>query len=116
MALRVSQATFHAAVVENMVEFEMSKGEALADAIEQFKQQGVDLSNLDLSGSAIREDGTVEVHPLFTVHVSVLRFCPIASVATAGLSAHRRLCALAVSFEKRISQAGSAVRTHWCRC
>jgi hypothetical protein len=58
---RVSQETFHAAVVENMVEFEMSKGEALADAIEQFKQQGVDVSNLDLSGAAIGDDGTITV-------------------------------------------------------
>lgn len=64
MALRITQATFHAAVVENMTEFEMNKTEALADAIEQFKQQGVDLSNLDLSGGAITEDGTVEVRAI----------------------------------------------------
>lgn len=61
MALRVSQETFHGAVVENMKEFDMPKEEALADAIEQFKQQGVDLSNLDTSGAAIGEDGTIQV-------------------------------------------------------
>jgi hypothetical protein len=60
-ATRISQETFHAAVVENMVEFEMSKEEALVDAIEQFKQQGVDISNLDVSGAAIGEDGTITV-------------------------------------------------------
>ena len=44
-----------------MHEFDMSKDEAVADAVEQFKQQGVDLSGIDLSGAAISSDGTVEV-------------------------------------------------------
>jgi hypothetical protein len=60
-AKRITQSTFHAAVVENMQEFDMPKDEAVADAIEQFKQQGVDLSGLDTSGAAIRDDGTIEV-------------------------------------------------------
>ncbi len=60
-AKKISQATFHAAVAENMVEFGMDKAEAVGDAIEQFKQQGVDLTGLDLSGDAVRDDGTIEV-------------------------------------------------------
>ncbi len=44
-----------------MVEFEMEKDEAVTDAIEQFKQQGVDLAGIDISGALIRDDGTVEV-------------------------------------------------------
>ena len=44
-----------------MVEFGMEKGEAVEDAIEQFKQQGVDLTGLDLTAAAVREDGSIEV-------------------------------------------------------
>lgn len=43
---QISQETFDAVVRENMEEFEMSLGEAIQDATEQFKTQGVDLSNL----------------------------------------------------------------------
>ena len=39
----------------------MEKEEAVSDAVEQFRQQGVDLSGLDLTGAAIRDDGTIEV-------------------------------------------------------
>jgi hypothetical protein len=60
-AKRISQATFHGVVVENMTEFDMSKEEAIADAVEQFKAQGVDLSDIDTACAAIREDGTIEV-------------------------------------------------------
>jgi hypothetical protein len=60
-AKRISQSTFNAAVAENMVEFGMEKGEAVEDAIEQFKQQGVDLTGLDLTAAAVREDGSIEV-------------------------------------------------------
>ena len=47
---RISQKTFDETVRENVEEFEMEKEEALADAIEQFKTQGVDLTNIDTSG------------------------------------------------------------------
>ena len=47
---RISQKTFDETVRENIEEFEMEKEEALAEAIEQFKTQGVDLTNIDTSG------------------------------------------------------------------
>lgn len=43
---RITQETFDDAVKENIEEFEMSPEEAVEDAIQQFKSQGVDLSNI----------------------------------------------------------------------
>lgn len=43
---QISQETFDAVVRENMEEFEMDLNEAVQDAIDQFKTQGVDMSNL----------------------------------------------------------------------
>ena len=54
--MRISQETFDDVVRENVEDFEMEKEEALAEAINQFKSQGVDLSNVDLTGGAGREE------------------------------------------------------------
>jgi hypothetical protein len=43
---RISQETFDETVKENMDDFDMSREDAIADAIEQFKMQGIDLSNI----------------------------------------------------------------------
>ena len=43
---KITQETFDAVVRENIEEFEMDLDEAVEDAKEQFKTQGVDLSNL----------------------------------------------------------------------
>ena len=43
---RVSQETFDETVKENMDDFDMPLEEAIANAIEQFKMQGIDLSNI----------------------------------------------------------------------
>lgn len=43
---KITQETFDAVVQENIEEFEMDLEEAVQDAKEQFKTQGVDLSNL----------------------------------------------------------------------
>ena len=53
---RISQETFDAAVQENIEEFEMTKEEALKDAIQQFQSQGVSLQYLDLTGGEGREE------------------------------------------------------------
>lgn len=45
-AKRITQETFDAVVKENCDEFGMEPEEAIADAEEQFKSQGVDLSNI----------------------------------------------------------------------
>lgn len=49
MERRVTQETFDAAVQENEDEFGMGREEALRDAIQQFRSQGVDLSSIDVS-------------------------------------------------------------------
>ncbi|XP_046403428.1 armadillo repeat-containing protein 6 homolog [Ischnura elegans] len=51
MALVISQETFDNAVKENIEEFQMSSEEAVKNAIEEFKAQGVDLSNIVTSSS-----------------------------------------------------------------
>ena len=53
---RISQETFDDVVRENIEDFEMEKDEALTEAINQFKSQGVDLSNIDLTGGAGRKE------------------------------------------------------------
>ena len=71
MAKRISQETFDSVVGENVTDFEMTPEEALADAIKQFKSQGVDLNNVDTTGGigrfelmeaiALVKSGTLEV-------------------------------------------------------
>lgn len=53
---RISQETFDDVVKENIDEFDMDPPEALAEAISQFKKQGVDLMNLDLTGGIGRQE------------------------------------------------------------
>jgi len=52
--IRVSQEAFDEVVRENMEEFDMPEEEAVADAVAQFKMQGVDLSNIVRSTVAER--------------------------------------------------------------
>lgn len=61
---RVSQETFDEVVRENMEEFDMDAAEAVSDAAEQFKLEGVDLSNIEQR--APNADGSTEApaHPL----------------------------------------------------
>ena len=49
---RITQETFDEVVRENGEEFDMSLTEAIQDAQRQFLKQGIDLSNIDLSGGA----------------------------------------------------------------
>jgi hypothetical protein len=53
---QISQETFDSVVQENVDDFDMTKEAALADAIEQFKMQGVDLSSIDVTGGIGREE------------------------------------------------------------
>lgn len=57
MERRISQETFDTAVKENMEEFDMPLAEAISDALQQFRGQGVDLTNIDTSGG----EGKVEI-------------------------------------------------------
>ena len=48
MERRVTQATFDGVVEENMSDFDMTREDAIKDAVKQFKTQGVDLSTVDV--------------------------------------------------------------------
>ena len=65
---KITQATFDECVAENVEEFDMEPAEALADAVEQFERQGVDLSGVDTSGS---DERRAEREAL-TAHVALL--------------------------------------------
>lgn len=67
-AKRISQETFDAAVLENIEEFDMVPAEALTDAVQQFVQQGVDLSNIVTTGEKADKDS----HPVL-VELNKLR-------------------------------------------
>ncbi|KAF4315454.1 hypothetical protein BBO99_00008566 [Phytophthora kernoviae] len=54
---QISQETFDECVAENVEDFDMSPEEAVADAVQQFESQGVDLSNIIKSGSTKSSDG-----------------------------------------------------------
>lgn len=51
----ISQETFDQVVAENMSEFGMARGEAVADAREQFESQGVSLANIVTSEGGAQE-------------------------------------------------------------
>lgn len=53
---RINQDTFDEVVSENIEEFGMSKDEAILDAWKQFNSQGVDLTDIDLSGGVGKQE------------------------------------------------------------
>ena len=53
---KITQDTFDEVVTENIVEFELSKDEAILDAWKQFSSQGVDLTDIDLSGGVGKQE------------------------------------------------------------
>lgn len=57
---RITQETFDAAVRENIEEFEMGPEEAVAEAVEQFESQGVELSNIIKMVPKVSADGSQE--------------------------------------------------------
>ena len=53
---KISQETFDEVVRENIEDFDHSPEEAIRDAIDQFKKQGIDLSNIDKTGGIGRQE------------------------------------------------------------
>ena len=53
---RITQDTFDEVVHENVEEFGLSKDEAILDAWKQFNTQGVDLTDIDLSGGVGKQE------------------------------------------------------------
>jgi len=47
-SLKISQETFDEAVNENMNDFDMTKEDAIIEAVQQFKSQGIDLSFVEI--------------------------------------------------------------------
>lgn len=56
MSRKISQETFDDVVRENVEDFDLDEKAALEDAINQFNKQGVDLSNIDISGGIGRQE------------------------------------------------------------
>jgi len=65
-AKRISQETFDEVVNEGIEDFDMESKEALQEAIKQFKSQGVDLRNIDISGGIGRAEMETALESLKT--------------------------------------------------
>jgi hypothetical protein len=52
----ISQEGFDEMVLENMEEFEMDKGDALVETIQQLTSMGKDLSSIDITGGEVRKE------------------------------------------------------------
>lgn len=74
---RITQETFDEVVQENIDEFEMTREEAVQDALQQFSKQGIDLSNIDTSTG----EGRKELLEVFQSLNNSL--CPVPDVPTA---------------------------------
>ncbi|XP_062815621.1 armadillo repeat-containing protein 6 [Anolis carolinensis] len=62
---RISQETFDDVVQENMAEFGMDPEEAVAEAVQQFESQGVDLTNIvKAAPNPTSEDGAEQKHAI----------------------------------------------------
>jgi len=74
---RITQETFDEVVQENIDEFDMTREEAVQDALQQFSKQGIDLSNIDTSTG----EGRKELLEIFQSLNSSP--CPVPDVPTA---------------------------------
>ena len=65
----ITQETFDDVVKENMTEFDMTRGEAVNDAKEQFIHQGVNLANIVISeqGSQIVVEAVLRLFQKVTI-------------------------------------------------
>ncbi len=66
---RISQETFDSVVQENVDDFEMEWSEAVADAIQQFEANDIDLSNIDTKTRPSERD--TSEHPLISASKSL---------------------------------------------
>ena len=70
---KISQETFDEVVKENIEDFDMSQKDALKDATAQFLKQGVDLSNIDLSGGIGKDEIMAAIKLLCSSSTKYLR-------------------------------------------
>lgn len=67
MSKRISQSTFDEVVKENIDEFDMALEDAINDAINQFKSQGVDLISIDITGGIGREECLTYINDIINI-------------------------------------------------
>ena len=67
MSKRISQSTFDEVVNENVDDFDMSLNDAINDAVNQFKSQGVDLVNIDITGGIGRDECLACINDIVSV-------------------------------------------------
>jgi hypothetical protein len=69
---KITQETFDDVVRENVDEFDMSREDAIADAITQFETQGVDLSEIITKPRVTFQDADEPVHAYVSRALSIL--------------------------------------------
>jgi hypothetical protein len=65
---KITQETFDEVVTENIEEFKLDREEAILDAVKQFTTQGVDLSDIDLSGDLIGKQEVIDAIALIVLN------------------------------------------------
>lgn len=83
---QISQQTFDECVRENVDEFEMSAEEAVADAVQQFESQGVDLSNVVKRAPGGEGDEAQASDPLAQLQATIERLRELSASGAVDLS------------------------------
>ncbi len=95
--MKISQETFDEVVRENVEDFEQEPAAAIADAVSQFRKQGVDLSNIDTSGGIGRQE---MIDSIASLDVNIKTKAP-AEVLLANLMEIRSLCSKSNAMSSR---------------
>jgi hypothetical protein len=96
-AKKITQETFDEVVQENIDEFELSKDEAIFDAYKQFSSQGVDMTDIDISGGVGRQDvldaiAVLKTHGSLTAVEAAAADCVSANNVLDNIAILSRLC------------------------
>lgn len=96
-AKKITQDTFDEVVQENIDEFELSKDEAIFDAYKQFLSQGVDMTDIDISGGIGRQDvldaiAVLKTHGSLTAVEAAAAECVAANNVLESIAVLSKLC------------------------
>jgi hypothetical protein len=91
-AKKITQETFDEVVQENIDEFELSKDEAIFDAYKQFSSQGVDMTDIDISGGVGRQD-VLDAIAVLKTHGSLTA---VEAAAAESIAANKVLDSIAI--------------------
>lgn len=94
---KITQDTFDEVVQENIDEFELSKDEAIFDAYKQFLSQGVDMTDIDISGGIGRQDvldaiAVLKTHGSLTAVEAAAAECVAANNVLESIAVLSKLC------------------------